>query len=166
MDAVADRSPDMWDSAAGQQHRNRYQRCEHSTQPHVSNYVRPAATQRSGAILSSVKTTVRKLRQVIREASEKRVTEHEGFKVGDWYSNSRGVVGRLVKLYHRDFGPAHGNVLMASQKFGGHTTDQRFDVWSADKRPATPEEVKRQLSADKAEQARMARTIDTSREGT
>jgi len=127
-----------------------------------------------------MKTTLRRLKQVIREAAgEEHLKSYENVTVGDWYKERpeprfRGAqpeaadVAQLVDLYWRDFGGTHGKLLMATRRFpSGHSTNSRYDVWMEKfEGPATPEEVTQAKAHGDAKQRHMARTIDTSREGT
>lgn len=114
-----------------------------------------------------MKITVGKLRQLIREARVQSLPEYQGFKVGEWYKDKDGGVSSVGKLTHLtvEKGP-HGQYVMAMMSHGGHSSGRRFEFWSENKVPATPEDIKAAQTAWARESEWMSKHIDTSREGT
>ena len=115
------------------------------------------------------KMTMGAVRKLLTEAAGP--TELDGFKVGNYYVledvnwRSEGVC-KLLAI--RPLNPHHPEVVMAVFKTqAGSETSQRFDVW-ADRviGDATPEQAQAAEAEWSGQDDHMARTIDTSREGT
>jgi hypothetical protein len=100
-----------------------------------------------------------------------KVTEHDGFKPGDWVMvhgrNGREHAGE-VKGFTMVHAPGHEPFLMIDINFGGHSSSRRYDIWKTEdySGPATAADVEEAKASWEAENAYMAKHIDTSREGT
>lgn len=82
------------------------------------------------------RTTLGRLRSAIRESLDDHdVKELRGFRVGEDYRDSRGNVGRLVRIYATRLGGGRLRV-MAKQQFDEHSIEQLFSVWEKDHFPA------------------------------
>lgn len=105
------------------------------------------------------------LRRYISEAME---GPSEQFKVGDW------VVLQKKDSWDRHGGKAveiarmepRGNITMCVIKTADGTSSQRADIMLQGARMATPEEIQQSQGNLSKEREWMAKSIDTSREGT
>jgi hypothetical protein len=109
-----------------------------------------------------MKIRVGKLRGLIREALESSETWGE-FKAGDWVRLDDGRVLELV-----GFKPAYAgsDVIMAVCHTADGTTSRRADAMLSGAQKASPEEIQQAQAGRESERQWMAKSIDTSREGT
>jgi hypothetical protein len=113
-----------------------------------------------------MKIKVGELRGLISEALD--ASQPGNFKPGDWVvlqkqgpGDRRG--GKAVEIVRME---PHGHYSMCVIKTADGTSSQRADIMLQGARPATPEEIQKSQGDLDKEQAWMAKTIDSGRQGT
>jgi len=99
------------------------------------------------------------------EAKEPTLPEWQGFHVGEWVTLSNGHSGEIKAFKQKNLG-APNEYVLAVVNFGEHWMEQKADIMLKDATLATPKEVSQTKQDWEAHSAHVARTINTSREGT
>jgi hypothetical protein len=100
-------------------------------------------------------------------SDELNLSNWEGFRVGDWVYLKDGTIGQIRKFTRHEPTANRAEFITAFIiTHLGYNMEQRAEIILHDAREATHEERKEAMMQGEEERARVAGTIDTSREGT